>query len=297
MLDDIIDGAVDDAVSTSSIVRKVQVVARRLEATAIESWARNELRGYAQDATLPEYRSDIRTLVTGHWVALNYQMNQMLSADGLPEEAVELLFRAELRQSLGEIETLSQPEEGATASIPWTTHSVGLWNQMVSRGLVVGYQGASLLSARQMLTPGALRGVLDTVRNVGMEFALELQAANPSAGSKEGPTVEDAPIGRVVWNVTNNLYGDGSVVAQGENIRQRTTVRTGDLASLLEAAGALGLSEEGKEELARVVLSDGPRRQGKVQRFLAKVGNGAFQVGTSVTTTQLSALISSYFGS
>lgn len=46
LLDEIVDGAVSDVVSTSSLLRKVQVVTTRLGATELIAWVKDELNGY-----------------------------------------------------------------------------------------------------------------------------------------------------------------------------------------------------------------------------------------------------------
>lgn len=142
--------------------------------------------------------------------------------------------------------------------------------------------------------------MIDAVRNTALEFALALQSAAPDAGAVNGPTVADAPVQKAVWHVEQHIYGDGTQIGLGNGIAQSSQVLKGDLATLLNAAAALGLGDEARQELARAVLTDEPQRQGKIKKFLAKVGEGAIAIGTGISAdvaaTQLMGLIAAYLG-
>lgn len=297
-LDEIIDGASNNAVTTSNLLRKVKVVAHRLGADDIRVWTDRELFGYSAEDLLPEYRSGLWTPSHGQWVSHNFQAKQPLASGRLPDEAKDWLWRADLRQSLAELEQLSSGEVDPVIS--WPGEAVAMYMQAAKQGLVAHYAGANLVGAHQVLTRGILLGAIDAVRNTALEFALTLQSAAPDAGAAGGPTVADAPVQQAVWHVEHHIYGDGAQIALGAGIAQSSQVAKGDLASLLNAAAALGLGDNVRLELARVVLTDDVRRPGKIKKFLAKVGDGAFAVGAGITAdvaaTQLQGLISAYLG-
>ena len=299
MLDDIIDGATTDAVSTSNLLRKVQVVAHRLNADDIKAWAQRELMGYENVADLPRYRAELVVNVLGVWAGpMGHRETHTLSAGTIAEDAARVLFRANLTQPIAELEDIAAATGDADPSIPWDPIHVGQYNRWGQEGKVPRFEFMGLLSANRVITRAMIRGVIDSARNTALDFALSLQSADPTAGAVGGPTVADAPVERAVMNITNNIYGDGAQVAQGENFRQRSKVVKGDLSSLLKAAEAAGLAPEGSEALARAVLSGGGERNGKVQAFLAKVREGAFLVGTGVAAEvladRLAVLISTY---
>ena len=298
LLDEIIDGASSDAVATSNLLRKVKIVSHRLGADDIRGWTDRELFGYGADVTLPAYRSGLWTPSHGQWVSHNFQAKQPLASGELPDEAKEWLWQTDLRQSLAELEQLSSGEIDPVIS--WPGEAIVMYMHAAKAGLVAHYAGANLVSAHQVLTRGILLGVIDAVRNTALEFALTLQSAAPDAGAVDGPTVADAPVQQAVWHIEHHIYGDGAQIALGTGITQSSQVVKGDLASLLNAAAALGLGDEGRKELARAVLTDELRRPGKIKKFLSKVGEGAFAVGTGMTAevaaTQLLGLISAYLG-
>lgn len=301
LLDDIIEGATSESVTTSNLLRRVQVVAHRLDAHEIKAWVQQELNGYNSIEALPKYRADLIVNVLGVWSGpMQTRMTQPLSSGRIPDDARDVLFRVNFTQPLAELEQLAGSEKDAEMGTPWDPLHVTRYNKWAAEGLVPYMEFMSLLSANRIVTPAMLHGVIDSVRNTALDFALVLQTANPDAGSVNGPTVSDAPVAQAVWHVTNNIYGDGAQLAHGENIRQQSKVVKGDLAGLLRAAEEAGLDAEGRDELARTVLSDEARRPSRVKTFLSKVGDGAFAIGTGMTAdvaaTQLSELISSYLG-
>lgn len=298
LLDEIIDGASSDTVNTSNLLRKVKIVSHRLGAGDVRAWTDRELFGYVADDALPAYRSGLWTPSHGQWVSHNFQAKQPLASGRLPDEAKEWLWRTDLRQSLAELEQLSRGEEDPVIS--WPGEAIVMYMQAAKEGLVAHYAGANLVSAHQVLTRGILLGVIDAVRNTALEFALTLQSAAPAAGAVDGPTVADAPVQKAIWHVEQHIYGDGAQVGFGTGITQSSQVVKGDLASLLNAAASLGLGDEARHELAHAVLTDKVRRPGKINKFLTKVGEGAFAIGTGITAdvaaTQLAGLIAAYLG-
>jgi hypothetical protein len=56
MLDDIVDGAVDDKVSLATLLRKCLVLADKLKNNKLKRWVLSELNGYESQDALPEYR-------------------------------------------------------------------------------------------------------------------------------------------------------------------------------------------------------------------------------------------------
>jgi len=299
LLDELIDGATSDTMSTANLLRKVQVVAHRLDAHEVKAWAQRELVGFGPDDPLPDYRSNLWTPVQGFWTGpMGSSAHQPVSAGRIADEMRELLFRADLRQSLAELEQLASGNDDP--GIMWDGPSVVMFNLWVKRGLTTGINGMNLFGATQTLTRGTLLGVIDTVKTTAMEFALALQTANPDAGTVNGPTIADEPVASAVTHIENHIYGDHAQVAQGAAVTQHMTVARGDLMSLLEAATAAGLDDEGKRELAAAVTADEAERPSRVKRFLGKVGEGAFLLGTGVATevaaTQLSDLITAYLG-
>ena len=216
----------------------------------------------------------------------------------MPEEAVQPLFTVSFNQTLAELEELTR--SGKELGVPWDPVHIGRYNALIDKGQVPHLEGFYLFSADRVVTGGLLRGIIDSVRNTALDFALTLQSADPAAGAQQGPTIADAQVQKVVWNITNNIYGDGAQVAHGDTIRQEMKIGRGDIEGLLRAARELGLNDDGKGELARAVTAPEIERPSRLGAFFGKIGEGTFLVGTGVTAnvaaTQIEALVKMYLG-
>ena len=300
LLDEIITASTDDSVSTSNLLRKVQVVAHRLGATDILAWVQRELDGYTDMADMPSYRR-MPINVRGEWSGPRGSTWETLSAGRIPSDAKDVLFSVALGASVAELEENAASTTSKEMAVPWDPQHVALYNGWVDEGLVPHVMFHRLFSANRVITKGVLRGIIDASRNRALGFALDLQTAAPDAGEVAGPTMEAGPVRKVVnkYYVTH-IRGDGNQVAHGDDIRQTSKVVKNDLPALLAAASELGLSSEGSEELARAVLADEAERPSRIKVFLGKVSEGAFLIGTgaagNVAATQLTALIAAYQG-
>lgn len=299
LLDEIIEGAASDAASTSSLLRKVQIVARRVGSEELTSWVKNELNGYENAADLPKYRKGLGTPVQGTWSGpFGSSASLGVSSVGVPEQHLQRLFTANLTQSVVELEQLAAGD--GDPGVTWDPYQVAIYNEWISEGRISHLESMSLISARQILPRGTILGIIGTSRNTALEFALDLQESAPDAGETGGPTIDDPPVARTVYNVTNNIFGDGVSVAHGSGISQSNVVAKGDLEGLLRLVREAGLEDpEGQAELASAVIA-GENREDRVSRFLDRVRNGSFLLGAGVASdllaTQISELITEYMG-
>lgn len=299
LLDDIISGATEDSVSTSNLLRKVQVVAHRLEAAEITAWVHSELNGYTDKNALPTVRKDLSTPVSGIWAGImGSQATLNLSAGSMPEESAKALFTTSVFQSISELEELA--ELPSDPGQPWDPLAVRAYNQWVEQDVVPGMEMMNLVAARRVLTRAAIRGIINSARNTALDFALQLQSTSPDAGEQNGPTVAEAPIAATIYNIHNTITGHGTNIAAGANAHLRSSVIVNDLGSLLAAVKELGLDDSAATELASAVIAPEAERPSKVAAFLTKVRDGAFVVGTSasgqVIADQLTPLINAYLG-
>lgn len=134
-----------------------------------------------------------------------------------------------------------------------------------------------------------------------MEFGLELQSTFPTAGSVGGPTLKTEPqLAPVVYNITNNITGHGTNIAAGSNVRQKSSVKAGDLNSLRQAAEDLGLTPEEAQAFADAVQDDQAVEGARVSGFLDNMRNGAITVAGSMASdaaaSSLMELAKAYLG-
>lgn len=298
LLDEIIDGASDDSVSTANLLRKVQVAAARLGATEIVRWTRFELNGYTSTETLPEYRQARDMIVQG---TFSGPMRSWMK-HGLPRPAVNPefwtpWFQATFAQTVAELEALANGPEDSRFEWP---------AQVVTRYESTGtfrMQNHSLFGVEQIATTQMLRGLVDSIRNSALDFAVDLQLANPEAGSVGGPTVQsDAAVATVInnYHVTNNVTGHGTNIAAGKDIAQSSTVAVGDRDALRSELEKIGLDSGAADEFADALDADKSIEGGRVRDFLDRVRSGAIRIATDVgikiATGQLVAVALEYLG-
>ncbi|MEI2269477.1 hypothetical protein OHB93_09160 [Microbacterium sp. No. 7] len=284
VLDDILEASTDSSVSTADLLRKVQIVAHRLGASEVVRWVKSELSGYPPGSEVPEYRT-MHTSVMGVFTGpMRSVIRQQLTVQ--PAE-LESMWTVKFREPLSEIQALGDLE--SDPSREWPATIVRAYEQ--SGVFRMEFHG--LFSAHNIITRQSLLGLLDIVRSKAMEFALELQTDYPDAGSPGGPTMATNPeLSTTVYNVTNNIYGDGTNVATGHQIDQRSRVKKGDSDALLRAVEALGIAADDAREFVSAIQEEGSLDAPKVSSFLARVRRGAVALASGIATdTAASALV------
>lgn len=189
--------ALDQNVSVSELLRKALVVARKLKLVELKKWIENELNGYKDE--VPDYR--IASGQIRGWNPYNGWI-PLIFED--PKEANALSKRA-CGQSIAEIEDLLRGDS-STLHMPYPQHI----QRKLSKGF--GYETeVSLFVGR-----GAIVRIVDAVRNVVLNWALELEeqgilweGLSFSEKEKEAATSTSQNI--------NNFYGPvhGPQIAQG----------------------------------------------------------------------------------
>lgn len=300
LLDDIIDGASADGVSTTNLLRKVQTIAHRIGASDLREWVKAELNGYEDDAALPTYRGPYDALVTAVWSGpFNSSATSTLPSAGTPAH-FEPLFRLSFRQPLPELEALSS--QSKELSQPWNGYAIGEYNRLIASNQVPRFEMMGLYSARRVITPALLKGISESIRTRALELALDLQEANPQAGEVNGPTRDDPAIDQALTVNITHIYGDGANVAQGTGITQTSKVSKGDLSGLVRAVQDLVNDPEKAREAVAIITSDEtePEKRSKLQRLGTALGSGATTlaggVASNVTASGLIELAGQFLG-
>lgn len=278
LLDEIIEASTDSSVSVADLLRKVQVVAHRLGATDLVAWAKQELTGYEASSKVPTYR-EMQTNVVGTFTGPMQSIQRLQLTVVLP--TLEEWWVVEARQPIVELQALADSEGDNDPVREWPAYTV---KQYADSG-IFGLQFHHLFSANNVISRQSLKGVLDVIRSKALEFALELQSADPEAGSVGGPTLTSEPaLAGAVYNVTNNIYGDGVNIATGSNIKQKSNVSKGDADAFRREALSLGLPEQAVEEFISFVAEEESVDRPKVQAFLERVRSGAIVLSGNVAS-------------
>lgn len=290
LLDQIIDGSTDSAVKTSDLLRKVQVAARRVVAPEVEAWVKRELNGYDTDDELPLYRT-MTTVVNGLFTGPSHsRITQALP----PHPDFIDDFTVHMKQPLVELETFAESDKDAQSE--WPAWRVKAYED--SGAFAIGFYG--LFSIWNVVTRPSLRGVIDTVRNKAMEFALDLQEEYPNAGESDGPTVEtDTRLATVVYNVTNNIYGNGTNIATGHDNSLKVRIK-GNRDEFVQELVKSGLSAEAADQFA-TNIDEGGFEGAPARGFIDRIKSGAISfsgnASASVMAGTLIELAKLYIGS
>lgn len=114
------EAATGTEVPISTLLRKAQILASRLEYVPLRDWASKELSGYEAVDELPDYRRLGKVLAIGDFsgpmgAAIR---NQPIPESAVPEQWREQLFTHNVYESVAEIEAiLARHEDGL--KYPW----------------------------------------------------------------------------------------------------------------------------------------------------------------------------------
>lgn len=152
--------AIDESSSVVQLVRTAKLVATKLSLSEATGWIDNELNGYPNLGSLPKYR-----IFEGECRAFN-PFHGSQSVQFPRADMHELFSEARVGQSLGSMEPLlSDDSRHATLQYPFE----------LEKGLRELFQTDMRFSIR--LLKGNLIGIFDAVRNLTLNWSLQLEQA------------------------------------------------------------------------------------------------------------------------
>lgn len=218
LVEEIQRDALNPSTPVSTILRKVKVAAAKLKLGNVESWVEKELNGYT-NCPIPDYR-----VLYGKPQALNpYQgwIPIILNDD----EHNTALSKVDCRQSVSSFEDLIARTSTSFVEMPLPPGVIRALNS----GLEFEFGRMSVhLSVIQ------IQGVIDTVRNAALDWAIELEKAGIVG---EGFSFDPAEKSKAATpSITYNIQSIGSfngVMGSG-NTTGDILVSTNDIAQILE---------------------------------------------------------------
>ncbi|MCW2218784.1 hypothetical protein M2232_002316 [Bradyrhizobium japonicum] len=248
LLDEIIDGAVSDTQPIGSVLRKCLVLEQQAKNEKFRAWLNNELDGYKSEQELPDYRL-INTISRGFFTGYaGSQINdQPLALHVLEKEDRELMRKVRLAQPAASYESI--PDKGTDASLPWPPELTVKYQSKF-------FQHYALNRAWQEVPASCLVGLVETVRNRVLRFALDIK----DQLKDDQETVSSLPAEKLEKSVVNNIYGGNVfIAANAEQINQaaHTNIVAGDVKALAGAMKIMGISDEGVDQLLEDLKADG----------------------------------------
>ena len=194
------DATVDPKFQLADVLRMCVILAARLDYPAFKEWIDQELNGYSDCGSLPDYRTLKDLSCRGHFVgSLGTRLkNGMIHSMSLPEEFREVVSTKHVLESVSFLEnTVSQANKNNSSILaaPWDANSVAFFGSEI-------YENMVCLDAWTDVPTSSLVAVLDTVKSRILDFVIEIEAENSRAG--------DAELGKkpIPDSVTNNIFNN-----------------------------------------------------------------------------------------
>ena len=215
LLREIEAAATESQVDITTVLRKAKILAAGLQNPEFGSWVDRELNGYDDRSSLPAYRV-LPVEVQGHFrnrSGLHWNGAPVMTSF-LPNELRDSGERSYCVQPIATIASMAaKANDGNELQAPWP-------QELAVRFGARGYNGWECLGAWQIVSPHALEGIVETVRNRILEFVLRIKNQNPDAGAAP-PSRQSVPSENVQL-IFNNVFNApvGNLAQNSERLRQ-----------------------------------------------------------------------------
>jgi AbiTii-like protein len=300
-IDEIIEIATDNKHDIPVLLRKCLVLAYTLKNDRLKEWVDRELNGYSDVEELPEYRK-VGTVALGFFVGPFHSTiaDQPLNPGVLAAEHRHFATTAYLTQPIAAYDmSRSRSEKKQEFAIPWPPALTTRYQEKFIKDYVLN-------RAHQKIGSGAFLGLIDTIRNRVLRFALDIR-------EELGEVSEDLTAlspQKVDQYVTNYIFGGTNLIAgTAPNFAQvgSVAITAGDIDGLLLALQSLGMRKSDLAELKTAIADDAGeaeigvpavgRRTGAFMKSLAKkLARGTLTVGVDVAKAQATKWILEFLG-
>ncbi|HYR91609.1 MAG TPA: hypothetical protein VE422_46575 [Terriglobia bacterium] len=292
--------AADSQTNIGDLLRQCRILASRMSTPAFEEWVDRELDGYPKsEEQLPDYRI-VTSYAYGHFIG---DFGLQRTDVPIPSLALKAQHRhwaetVNLREPIAVFADLVSAPDHHEFTREWPANLVLVYQAHFFEGAFV------LHKAWQSVSRGVLLGIIETVRNRVLRFALELQKTLPNIDeSPESlPTAQRETALHMFQTI---VYGNvGNVTTGGTNVNQTATIIPGDPDTLRRALAGLGIEKSDIAELETALKDDGIATDGRLgsrtSRWLGqlceKAASGVGQVAISTAGNIVPKLIMQYLG-
>jgi hypothetical protein len=299
LLREIQDAAIDGSTDLETLLRKCRVLAARLKNEQFKLWVQSELDGYASTADVPDYRK-FHCQCFGHFSGPfgSGLKNAPIPETCIPEEIREGLTNVVMGDGVGPLKNLLSGGKDDQLTSNWPADATLLFGRQIYRNMNL-MQGWMVMSKSQVI------GILSTVRNKILNFAIEIEATNPDAG-EAAPGSTPVPTEKVSQIFNTYIYGTVGNVASGHDIQQTATVNVqqGNFPSLAKYLKEQGIEEDDVLALKEAVKSEpkllssgfGKKVSTWIGKMIQKSAEGTWKIGTTVAANLLTSAIKLYYG-
>ncbi len=301
LLREIQNAAVSETADIATILRKCRILASRLKHEDLKKWVQYELDGYPTQDDVPDYRI-MSCESCGHFSGFygSGLRNAPIPMNCLPKEWRELMSKVHFLEGVSELRDLVNNTEDGTLQQMWLADLYPVVGRKI-------YQNMNLMQAWKIIPKSAIVGILDTVRNKVLNFALEIESANPDAGEAASTTEPPVPAATVQQIFNNYISGSvGNIASASPHSQQHATVtvRNNDFKSLESFLSSVGIGVEDIDALKKAVENDpkienghfGKRVAAWIGKMVSKAAQGTLKIGVEVASTVLTQALKGYFG-
>jgi len=215
--------ALDADMPVATLLRKVKLAAAKLQLPIVEEWVDHELNGYGK-STVPPYRQ-----VKGTPKAYN-PYNGWIPIMGDPK-TIDGISKCHNTQPIAAIEDLVRDKEADVFHVPLSPKIIHALNK--SSDVMLGEMA-------NFIGRGALVGIVDQVRNMVLDWAIELEKAEikgegmsfkaeEKIAAQNNPAITIGSVGSFVGVVGSNnqfhdIVGGSANVAQIRDLAQQLRI-------------------------------------------------------------------------
>lgn len=300
LLDDIQSDALSNTVPVTALLRKVLVLASKLDSNVLEDWVRHELNGYPADAELPEYRI-MELHFKGHFAG---PFGARIENAPIAPHLIGSVTKAKnftkflARQPITTIDDSTAVREAGVMKVNFDDlalilggrifngyHCIQVWGEVPSMGVI---------------------GIIEAVKTRALDFALALGKKYPVAGEIGGMTVRDELTKRDFQSIVQNtIYGNVGVAGTANHSSVNVTVNHGNLQDLRQQLNAHGVEGSDIDELEAALKDEptigadkkfGPKVGNWIGKMVGKAASGAWGAGLEVGSAVVQKALLAYYG-
>lgn len=205
-------GLGDDRTSITSLLQKCIVLGGEVGSEQLRDWARQELKGYPDVDTMPDYRWVTAPLCIDGATFHGLITGQTISPMSLPDFARDAITeRVPLARGIAELESLSRTDKPTVKLAPPGAQDLVLWMNHENQG------GHQITRLYWDVSRSVVEGVVMAVRTALAELVGELLAAVPNGDQAPSKQATDDAIHFVITGDRNTVTVVGSQTTTGGN--------------------------------------------------------------------------------
>lgn len=291
LLQEIEQGAASADMPLSTLLRKCLILASRLGSRPATEWVEWELNGYPINVTLPEYRY-LPLIIKANLVDLAKQVTDWAVPPKFLGKNADRITRLPYRNSIGTIEHFLKSAQSKACF------------QIGDLPLYLAAQKFThmeITSAWGETNSGQLMGIVETVRNRVLKFALDLEIEYPNAGNIGKIARGTAKVDQIF---VNNIYGTANVIAMASNSNITLNISKYDVASLRKTLLESDVAATDLNELENALKAEpdaspsayGPKVAAWLGRMMSKAADGTWKMATGAAGAFLGKALEKYYG-